>query len=75
LLHQHLQLVELGVTGCKVQGKVISIKGRIGSKSGFGAVPSMVSSSCLRWSSHSNSAMPAFWRHLPARAGPPPAPP
>jgi hypothetical protein len=44
----------------KCKKKVISIKGRIGSKNGFGAVPSMVSSCCLCWSSHSNSAMLAF---------------
>jgi hypothetical protein len=60
LLHQRLQLVELGVAGCKMQDKVVSIKSRIGLRGGFGAVPSMVASSCLRWSSHSNLAMPAF---------------
>jgi hypothetical protein len=42
-------MVELGITGCKVQEKKgISIEGWIGSKSGVGAIPSMVSSSFLR---------------------------
>jgi hypothetical protein len=50
LLHQRLQLVELGIAGCKVQEK----KGGLASKAGldqkidFRVVPSMVSSSCLR---------------------------
>jgi hypothetical protein len=49
LLHQHFELVELSITGCKVQEK-----GRLASKvgldqgAGVRTVPSMVSSSCLR---------------------------
>jgi hypothetical protein len=54
---------------------VISIESQIGLGSSSRAVPSMVASSCLRWSSYSSSSMPAFLETLLARAGPPQVPP
>jgi hypothetical protein len=44
----------------KYKVMAINIRSQIGFGNSFKAIPSMVASSCLRWSSHSSSAIPAF---------------
>jgi hypothetical protein len=73
LLHQRLQLVELGIAGCKVQEET-----RLASKAGLDQ--GLISELYRRWFPAAVCAgpptptrlCPPFWRHPPARAGPSP---